>query len=72
MIRGSFAILGGFILVFIESFIVMEIKHYEMIEYGGICPFINIWAMNFFLLFSIFTQIKQWYEELETKKNSSY
>lgn len=53
----------GFLLVFIESYIVMAIKGYHTIEFGGISPFISVWAMNFFFVFSISTQFKSWYEE---------
>ncbi|MED3624724.1 hypothetical protein G4Z05_06255 [Bacillus thermocopriae] len=50
----------GFFLVFIESMIVMKLKGYVTIEFGGIAPFVNIWAMNFFLAFTILTQVTNW------------
>lgn len=63
MLRIAFAGVGGFVLVFIESYIVMFLKGYQTIEFGGFSPFIGVWAMNFFLLFSIITHIKIWHEE---------
>ncbi|PLR96834.1 hypothetical protein [Bacillus sp. T33-2] len=65
MVRMSVAGVAGFILVFVESFIVMKLKGYYTIDFGGINPFISVWAMNFFLVFSILTHIKQWHEERE-------
>lgn len=62
MIRAALAGVMGFILVFIESMIVMKLKGYSTIEFGGIAPFINVWAMNFFLVFAILTQITNWYQ----------
>ncbi|WP_313799818.1 hypothetical protein [Cytobacillus sp.] len=59
---------GGFILVFVEAYIVLLLKNYQTIDFGGIGPFISIWAMNFFLLFTIFTHLKLWYEEREQEK----
>lgn len=62
MIRMAVAGVLGFILIFIESMIVMKLKGYVTIEYGGLVPFINVWAMNFFLVFAILTQVTNWYE----------
>lgn len=59
----SVAGIGGFFLVFIEAYIILIVKGYHTIEFGGMSPFISIWSMNFFLLFSIFTHIKPWLEE---------
>jgi hypothetical protein len=41
----------------------MFIKSYQTIDFGGIGPFISIWVMNFFLLFSILTHLKLWYKD---------
>jgi hypothetical protein len=65
LIRITAAGTGGFILVFIEAYIVLLLKSYQTIDFGGIGPFVSVWAMNFFLLFSIFTHLKLWYEERE-------
>lgn len=68
MVRMSFSGVAGFVLVFIESYIVMVIKQYETIDLGGIAPFVSVWTMNFFLIFSILTHIKFWYEEREAQR----
>jgi hypothetical protein len=60
MVRMAVAGVVGFILIFIESMIVIHFKGYETIEFGGLTPFINVWAMNFFLVFSILTQLSNW------------
>jgi hypothetical protein len=62
MIRAAFAGVVGFVLIFIESMIVIKLKGYETIEFGGIAPFVNVWAMNFFFVFAILTQLTQWYQ----------
>ncbi|MDR6125098.1 hypothetical protein QFZ87_004695 [Bacillus sp. SLBN-46] len=62
MIRAAVAGVVGFVLIFIESMIVMKFKGYETIEFGGLAPFINVWAMNFFFVFAILTQVTHWYE----------
>ena len=72
MVRMSIAGVAGFILVFIESYIVMQLKGYQTIEFGGISPFVSVWAMNFFLLFSILTQVKEWYLRQEEAAEESY
>ncbi|MBB6446943.1 hypothetical protein [Bacillus benzoevorans] len=72
MIRMTVAGIGGFVLVFIEAYIVIMLKGYETLDFGGISPFVGVWSMNFFLLFSIFTQIKPWVKEkMETEKKLS-
>jgi hypothetical protein len=71
MIRMAVAGVIGFILIFIESMIVIHLKGYETIEFGGMAPFINVWAMNFFLVFSILTQLTNWYENREGLKEDN-
>jgi hypothetical protein len=68
MIRAAIAGVVGFVLIFIESMIVMNLKGLETIEYGGIAPFINVWAMNFFFVFAILTQVTNWYMNKESLK----
>lgn len=69
MVRTVSAGLLGLLLLIIESMIVMKIKGDHTIEYNGIADFITIWTMNFFLVFSIMTQLLKWYEtKLEYKK----
>ncbi|MDF1507922.1 hypothetical protein PZE06_06960 [Robertmurraya sp. DFI.2.37] len=63
MIKIAFSFAGGFILVFLEAYIVLIFKGYHSIDFGGMQPFLNVWIMNFFLLFSIFTHIEMWRNE---------
>ncbi|MGJ7911882.1 hypothetical protein [Neobacillus sp. LXY-1] len=73
MIRAAAAGVLGFILIFIESIIVMKLKGMETIEFGGITPFINIWAMNFFFVFAILTQLTNWYtNKTQFEEDNSY
>ncbi|MDQ0155046.1 hypothetical protein [Robertmurraya andreesenii] len=71
MIRTTIAGIGGFVLIFIESYIVMLLKGYSTIDFGGMAPFISVWAMNFFFLFSIFTHIKEWHNNREVTQEKS-
>ena len=69
MTRVVSAGLLGLLLLIIESKIVMNIKGYHTIEYGGIAEFVMIWTMNFILVFSVMTQLIKWYEmKLKYKK----
>jgi hypothetical protein len=68
VIRAAISGVVGFVLIFIESMIVMKIKGLETIEYGGLVPFINVWAMNFFFVFAILSQVTNWYENKESLK----
>ncbi|MBT2729911.1 hypothetical protein J7E63_23915 [Bacillus sp. ISL-75] len=68
MIRAAIAGVVGFVLIFIESMIVMKLKGLETIEFGGVAPFINVWAMNFFFMFAILTQVTNWYMNKESLK----
>lgn len=70
MIRAAVAGVVGFILIFVESLIIMKLKGYETIEFGGLTPFINVWAMNFFFVFAILTQATNWYENKAGLENS--
>jgi hypothetical protein len=73
MLQAAIAGVVGFVLVFIESLIVMKLKGYVTIEFGGIAPFINVWAMNFFFVFAILMQVTNWYSNRqELKEDKSY
>jgi hypothetical protein len=73
MIRAAVAGVIGFILIFIESMIVMKFKGLETIEFGGLAPFINVWAMNFFFVFTILTQVINWYmNKADLKEENSF
>ena len=73
MVRAAVAGVVSFILIFIESMIVMKLKGYETIEFGGMAPFINVWAMNFFFVFAILTQVTNWYvNKADLKEDNIY
>lgn len=72
MVRTAIAGIGGFILVFLESYIVMLVKGYYTIEFGGMGPFISVWAMNVFFIFAILTHLKLWYENRVSAREEAY
>ncbi|WP_066047977.1 hypothetical protein [Robertmurraya korlensis] len=71
MLRTIVAGIGGFFLVFIESFLVMKLKGWNSIEIGGIGPFVSVWSMNFFLLFTMFSHVSLWYERLQNEREEA-
>ena len=60
MLRIGLSGVISFILLYIESLIVMKLKGMSTIEFGEMTPFINVWAMNFFFVYAIFTQVGNW------------
>lgn len=65
MIRMATASVFGFVLIVIESFIVMKWKGYTAIQFGDMGQFVSVWAMNFFLVFAMLTHFKMWLESRE-------
>lgn len=72
MQRTFISFIGSFFLVFIEVYLVLLFKGYETIEFGTIGPFISVWAMNFFLLFSILTDVKMYLDEKKENETNNY
>lgn len=62
MVKVGLSGVVSFILLYIESLIVMKLKGASTIEFGEMTPFINVWAMNFFFVFAIFTQVGNWFQ----------
>ena len=71
MVKAAIAGVLGFVLLFIESMIVIQLKGLETIDFGGIAPFVNVWAMNFFFVFAIISQITNWFENREALKEDN-
>ncbi|NRD77909.1 hypothetical protein HPT25_10995 [Bacillus sp. BRMEA1] len=61
MVRAVIASVLGFILIVVESMIVIALKGSGTVVFNGIAPFVSIWAMNFFFAYAILTQITNWY-----------
>jgi hypothetical protein len=62
MLRIGLSGVLGFILMYVESLIVMKLKGTATIEFGEIAPFMSIWAMNFFFVFAILTHAGAWFQ----------
>ncbi|PWW17530.1 hypothetical protein DFO73_12528 [Cytobacillus oceanisediminis] len=71
MIRMSVAGIGGFFLIFVQAYIVMFLKGFQTIDFGGISPFVTIWAMNFFFLFTILTHLKLWHDDRQPAREET-
>ncbi|RSK26839.1 hypothetical protein EJF36_08165 [Bacillus sp. HMF5848] len=63
MVRTAIAFIASFVLMVLETFIVMKIKNVGGVDFGSIQNFVGVWAMNFFLVFAITTDIKLWLQE---------
>lgn len=72
MHRTFFSFIGSFFLIFIECYLVLLLTDSTSIEFGGIGTFINIWAMNFFLLFTISTDIKLYLKEKKAENSNTF
>ncbi len=72
MFRFALASIGGFFLIFIEIYIVIWLKGYYTIDIGGIGPFMKIWALNFFFLFTMFSHIQLWINEKEAEGRKTF
>ncbi|WP_017754245.1 hypothetical protein [Calidifontibacillus oryziterrae] len=68
MFRVGASFVLGFVLIVIESFIVMRLKHYSTIYFSSIEQFVGIWAMNFFLVFTKKTDINNWIHDRQNSK----
>lgn len=71
MLRTIIAGIGGFFLVFMETFLVMKLKGWHSIEIGGIAPFVSVWSMNFFLLFTMLSHAHLWYKKVQNERDQA-
>ncbi|MBM7552640.1 hypothetical protein [Thalassobacillus pellis] len=73
MIRVAVSIMMSFVLLVIESTIVMAIKDYETIYFDDYSLLATVLALNFFYTFTLLTNIKLWinnnYEESDSQFN---
>lgn len=60
LIRITLACFIGFVLVFIEGFIVIKMKSYSALDFGSIQFFMVFWALNFCFVYAILAHIQQW------------
>ncbi|GGC88930.1 hypothetical protein GCM10007216_19620 [Thalassobacillus devorans] len=60
MVRTAFSLVMSVIFLIVQSMIVMAIKGYEMIHFDNYSLLASVLAVNFFLSFSILTNIKYW------------
>jgi hypothetical protein len=78
MIRSATAFLASFVLVYLQSIIVMKINGYSSIHFDNMLHLTIVWIVNFFLSFSILTHLKPWLikkqgvQETFEENNDSY
>jgi uncharacterized protein (DUF983 family) len=78
MIRFATSFLASFVLVYIQSVIVMKWNGYSSIQFDNMLHLTIVWIMNFFLSFSILTHLKPWLiktqgvQESMEENNDSY
>ncbi|HHY74421.1 MAG TPA: hypothetical protein GX497_14595 [Bacillus bacterium] len=69
--RAGTSLLLGLGLIFLEAFIIMELKDYSVMKLGTTPQFISVWIINSFLVFAILTDIKNWMSTRENPKMQS-
>ncbi|HJV47172.1 MAG TPA: hypothetical protein VJ824_15755 [Bacillota bacterium] len=57
MHRLGISILGGFVLIYLESLLVMKFNGYSSLHFATMSKFLTVWSINFFLLYSFFMTI---------------
>ncbi len=62
MMRIGASIILGFVLILLQSFIVMKFNHYSSIQFAKPHYIVTVWILNFFFSYSILTQIYNWME----------
>jgi len=65
MVRIGFSFVGSLILFYIQSLIVMKWFHYQTIRFESALQVAIVCIVNFFLVFSIVTQITPWFIKLK-------
>lgn len=70
MVRTAISLVMSFVFLVIQTLIVMGIKGYEMIYFDNYSLLASVLAVNFFLSFSILTNIKYWINGRYEKSNS--
>lgn len=58
MIRLALSILGGFILLYVQSLIVMYMNGYSNIQFSNLNVIFMIWATNVIILFGFLSDFK--------------
>jgi hypothetical protein len=65
MVRIGFSFVGSLILFYIQSLIVMKWFHYQTIRFESALQVAIVCIVNFFLVFSIVTQVTPWFIKLK-------
>ncbi|HEX7056070.1 MAG TPA: hypothetical protein VF260_02570 [Bacilli bacterium] len=60
MVRTAASAVLGFLLIIVQSIIVMKMDHYTSIQFTSPQHMLTIWIINFFLAYSVLTQITIW------------
>lgn len=67
MLRIAISFIASFFLLYIESVIVMEVFGYTNgIQFNDYSGLVTVMALNFFLIFSIMTQLTPWFMQLNS------
>ncbi|WP_102347495.1 hypothetical protein [Bacillus sp. Marseille-P3661] len=69
MFRVGASIILGLILFLFEAYIVMKLKNHNAAYLGDINQFISLWAVNFFFVYTILTDVKNSWESRRSVQN---
>lgn len=68
MIRFAASFVLSFVLIYIQSVIVMKLNGYTEIHFGNLTQLTIVYIVNFFLVFSILTHIQPWIVRTQSMK----
>ena len=60
MVRMAASVVFGFVLMYLQSLLVMKWNHYSSIQFQEMSHIFLIWGINFFCVFIMLTQLKNW------------
>lgn len=60
MFRFAASTVLGFVLLYVQSLIVMKLNGYTSIHFSNLYDLAVVWVIDFFIVFGILTQLKPW------------
>ena len=61
----SLSLIGGFVLIYLQSLLVMKFNGYTSIVFQDVSMLFTLWAVNVFLVFSLLAGFRRQLRETE-------
>lgn len=55
----AFSVIAGFIMIYIQSLLVMKWNGYTSIEFNNLSALFSLWAVNVFMFYSLIFRTKR-------------